>query len=177
MDDVPAGMLQTAALNETGESNSSVNVDALANSPDQKIDAPLVELDISVVDASNENSIGTNEVTDKNGDIIVEHEAKPGILLNVLSEVGGHGAAVALLPDSNNGELEFNVRSGTDNGPSCEQQIVVSFPAQSSVHLEDGFLNDDENSIPKEGYRPNMTHAEISGLDLHDRYVSFLVYS
>ncbi|CAI9759277.1 unnamed protein product [Fraxinus pennsylvanica] len=156
--DVPAGMLQTASLNETDETNSSLNEDAPANLPDQKLDEPLVELDISVVDVSNEKAVGTNEITEKNGDITVEHEAEPGTLLNALSEVAGHGA-----------ELEISIQSETDNGPSCEQPIVVSYPAQSSVHLEDGFLNDDKNPIQKEGYYPNMAVAETSGLDLHDR--------
>ncbi|CAA2998508.1 Hypothetical predicted protein [Olea europaea subsp. europaea] len=131
-----AGILQTASLNETSETNPSVNVYAPANSPDQKIDTPLDELDISVVGFSNEKTVGTNEVTNKNGDIIVEHEAEPGTLLNVLSEVARHGAAIVLLPDSNNGEL--------------------------NVHLEDGFLNDNENPIHQEGFRPNVTDAKIS---------------
>ncbi|KAL2549354.1 Sister chromatid cohesion 1 protein 4 [Forsythia ovata] len=169
MDDVPAGMLQTASLNETSETNSSVNVDLPVTLPDQKIDAPFAELDISVVDVSNEKAIGTDEVTEKNGDIIVEDETEPGTFFNVLSEVAGHGASVELLPDSNHGVLECNIQGETDNGLSGELPTESSYPEQSSVHLEDGFLNNDENPIQKDGYYPNMTDAEIASLDLHDR--------
>ncbi|CAI9772394.1 unnamed protein product [Fraxinus pennsylvanica] len=177
-DDAPTGMVQTASLNETSETNSSVNVDAAVNLPDQKIDAPFLELDISVVDVSNDKAIGKDEVTDKDGDIILEDKTEPSTLFTVLSEVSGHGAAVEQLPDSNHGELECNVQSETDNGPFgeqkmedvlCGEQPIGSYPAQSSVHLEGGFLKDGENPIQKEDYHPNMTDAEISGLDLHDR--------
>ncbi|KAL2526255.1 Sister chromatid cohesion 1 protein 4 [Abeliophyllum distichum] len=169
MDDVPAGMLQPASLNETNETNSSVNVDLPVTLPDQKIDAPFVELDISVVDVSNEKAIGTDEVTEKNGDIIVEDETEPGTLFNVLSEVAGHGASVELLPDSNHGVLECNVQGETDNVLTGEQPTEGSYLEQSNVHLEDGFLNNDENPIQKDGCLPNMTDAEIASLDLHDR--------
>ncbi|CAA3032607.1 Hypothetical predicted protein [Olea europaea subsp. europaea] len=174
MDDAPAVMVQTASLNETSETNSSMNVDAPVNLPDQKTDAPFLELDISAVDVSNDKAIGTDEVTVKNGDIIVVDETEPSTLFNVLSDFARHGAAVEQLPDSNHGELECNVgpfgEQKTDNGVSGKQPIVGSYPAQSSAHLDDGFLNDDENPIQKEDYRYlNMTDGEVSGLDLHDR--------
>ncbi|KAL2482255.1 sister chromatid cohesion 1 protein 4-like [Forsythia ovata] len=165
--DVSAGMVQTAPLYETDDANSYGN--ALDILPDQKIGAPSIELDTSVMDASDGKIIGTDEVTEKDGGIIAEYKTEFLARNNDLLEVARDGAAVELLPDANHGDLEYNVQSEIYNAISGDQIVGPSYQPQVGLLFEGGFLDGGENPNMHEAYQPNTLDAKVSGFDLHDR--------
>ncbi|KAI3459095.1 hypothetical protein Pfo_015758 [Paulownia fortunei] len=167
MGDASAGMVQTASLNESGDTNSHVNMDVSAVVPDQKMAVPSVELDHADVDVG--QTVARNEVTEKDGDANGEGETELGARNDTLPDVDQVSAAVELVPSANHLELEYNVQSEIYNTTSEEQrEMEFSYPALVSV-LEDGSMNNGEKPDYMEGYQPNMTDAEIPGFGLHDR--------
>ncbi|CAI9754517.1 unnamed protein product [Fraxinus pennsylvanica] len=167
--DVSGGIVQIAPLNETDETNSSLNGTTLDILPDQKIGAPSVESDTSVMDSRDGKIIGIDEVTEKDDSIIAEYESELFGRNNDLLEVSRNGAEVELLPYADQGDLEYNVQSEIYNGISGDQIVDPSYQPQGSLLVEDGFIGDDQKPNMHEAYQPNTLDAEISSFDLYDR--------
>lgn len=165
------GMVLTTSLNESGEINAYVNTDA-AVVLDQKKAAPLVELDYADDDGQ---AIVRNEFTEKDGNASREGETELGAKDDILPDVTQDAPAVELVPNASHGELEYNAQSETYSATSKEQR-EVEFSCSGLVSvLQDGSMFNCESLDHLEAYQPNMMDAEISGFDLHDRDVSFLL--
>ncbi|KAK6144932.1 hypothetical protein DH2020_021752 [Rehmannia glutinosa] len=155
----------TGVQAETIDTNTSVNADTSAVLPDEKTNAPLVELDSAVMNVDNEQAIIRDEHTVKDSDINAEVE--PESRDDDLSQVAGDGATVELLLNDKHGEMEHTGHSEIHSVISGEHIVATPYPAEVCLQ-EDGFMNNGEPEQP-EDYEHYMRNAEISGFDLHDR--------
>ncbi|KAK6144951.1 hypothetical protein DH2020_021771 [Rehmannia glutinosa] len=155
----------TGVQAETIDTNTSVNADTSAVLPDEKMNAPLVELDSAVMNVDNEQAIIRDEHTVKDSDINAEVE--PESRDDDLSQVAGDGATVELLLNDKHGEMEHTGHSEIHSVISGEHIVATPYPAEVCLQ-EDGFMNNGEPEQP-EDYEHYMRNAEISGFDLHDR--------
>ncbi|CAA3019601.1 sister chromatid cohesion 1 4-like isoform X1 [Olea europaea subsp. europaea] len=167
MVDVSAGMVQTAPINETDETNYSLNGNTLDVLTDQKIGAPSVELDTSLMDSRDGKIIGTDEVTEKDDGIVADYGTELLGKNNDLLEVARDGVAGELLPYADYVDLEYNVQIEIYNGISGDQIVDPSYQPQGGLLVEDGFIDVDQKPNMHEAYQPNTLDAEISSFDLH----------
>ncbi|KAI3470379.1 hypothetical protein Pfo_027042 [Paulownia fortunei] len=158
--------VETSQKND--DANTSVNADASAVLPDQKMDAPSIHLDSAVMDVENGQAISRIELTEKDGDIDAAVETEPVVRDDVLSVVARDGSIVEQLSNDKHGELEYNEHSEIHSVVSGEHVVASLYPAQVGLQ-EDGLMNNGENPEQPEAYQCHIMDAESSGFDLHDR--------
>lgn len=158
------------ATTETCETPTFTNSDTLAGLSDQEKNALSAELLSATVDADNEQTIGGDLLTardgDGDGDFNAVFGTEPLVRDDIFMEVARESATVELLSTSKQGQLEFDEHNEMHSAIFAKNIEYSSYTEQ-----EDGFLENGRSPEKPEAHHDYMMGPESSGFNLHDQEV------